>query len=631
MAVQRAFDITLAEGKTKLLEVTRVGTQDHDGTRVQVGAEYQPVQVVALHLAAPDLCKQRFEAFADARKLGTRCKLQTKVVDPQARLADAVRVFIQHTRSHVFEHRQRVRQGDLGYAVDLEAQQSRRCIQRAIQLHRQRVLWLQLVEQLGVLCRNRRAEVLAVGDRKHVGKPAGQGQARAFTMASQHFGGAIVFPALGHAGDALLQRRHVHPAHRVALGPHHIVDACQRAVGEHGGELQRLPVQRRHQRRADLDPQLGVVAVTLYEDLRRGEAPERIMAQEHPGALAFLQPQYADGVFAQGRDIDLEQLVARITVQDRLQGFGGMAVGYHTSASDHLGGTAAHPGYVTDRRRIGSRGVEAQETVFTDQLARDVESLHGNIVQPGRAMYGRACHGLGHQQQVVAAQQGHCLCRQAGLGSLRRAPQYAQASAGAGHQGHVVALAAQVVVTCAEEGEVAVLQPLQECHSLVPGRFGQRRGGALRPHLGQALQHGLPVVDGGAHVAQHPGQVSRQVFPVDQGDQAVTFDGDQGRCGAGSCRLVPGTHPSCLQYRVVCVTRHQQQRVDDPVCRAAIAVYRHGHRIDQKRHVVVHDLDHRMFADETVLCQARVEHAHPGTMGFGAATHQSPVRIGQSK
>ena len=104
VAVQRTFDVGLAESKAELPEIPRVGAQHHDGARIEPGAEYQAVQIVTLHFAAPGPDEQRLEALPDAPVVRFDRHLQAQVMDPQVVTANPVRVFIQHARPHAFEH-----------------------------------------------------------------------------------------------------------------------------------------------------------------------------------------------------------------------------------------------------------------------------------------------------------------------------------------------------------------------------------------------------------------------------------------------------------------------------------------------------------------------------------------------
>ena len=180
---------------------------------------------------------------------------------------------------------------------------------------------------------------------------------------------------------------------------HQVVNTGLRAVGQRRGEFNRLAVQRCHQLVADAHTQFGVEALARNKHLGRNETTKRIAPQEDPCALTLLQAQDADGVLTQCGGIDLEQFVARVSVQDRLQRFGRVALGHDAGAGHDLRGALAHARNFTDRRRISSGGVEAQKAHFTDNLATRVETLDADVVEPGRAVHGGARHGLGHQHQ----------------------------------------------------------------------------------------------------------------------------------------------------------------------------------------------------------------------------------------
>ena len=274
-------------------------------------------------------------------------------MDPAGIVANAVGVFVEHPRTHLLQHRQRVGQGDLGGVVDLEAQHARLGVERAVQLDGQRRGRVQPGQDVGVFGRSRCGEVLPVAGREGVGEPVRQGQARALAVRAQHLAGAFVFPALRQPGNTGLQRVGMGERWRGPPGTHDVVDTRQRAVGQGRGELDRAAVELGHQLGAHLDTQLGVVPVTLHEHLDRCETPERVAAREHAGALALLQPQYADGMGAQGVEVDLEQFVTRIPLQDRLQGLRGMAVGHNACALHDLQGALAHTGNVRYRRGVG--------------------------------------------------------------------------------------------------------------------------------------------------------------------------------------------------------------------------------------------------------------------------------------
>jgi len=179
------------------------------------------------------------------------------------------------------------------------------------------------------------------------------------------------------------------------------MNACQRTVGQHGRELNGLPVQCRHQFVADLYTQFGVEALSRHKHQSRGKTAKRVAAQEQACALALLQAQYADGVLGQCGGVDLEQLVARVHIQNRLQRFGCVAVGHHTSGRHDCSDAAAHLGNLPDGSGVGRGCVKTQKAGFAHHRACRIEAFYGYIVQPGGAVHGRAGHGLGDQDQLV--------------------------------------------------------------------------------------------------------------------------------------------------------------------------------------------------------------------------------------
>ncbi len=178
-----------------------------------------------------------------------------------------------------------------------------------------------------------------------------------------------------------------------------------------------------------------------------------------------------------------------------------MAVGNHTGSLQYGGNAAAYLGNFTDRCGVGCGGVETQKAGFTDDLACRIKAFDGHVVQPGRAVHGGARHGLGYQYQLGGLHQRQGFGGQAGFGRARRSPKNAQAGFGFGNQTHHVAVALEVVVARAEEGEVAVFQPAQEVHAFLAPGWRQRGTGCSRSHGLGAFQHGLPVLNGCAHIA----------------------------------------------------------------------------------------------------------------------------------
>ncbi len=77
-----------------------------------------------------------------------------------------------------------------------------------------------------------------------------------------------------------------------------------------------------------------------------------------------------------------------------------------------------------------------------------------------------------------------------------------------------------------------------------------------------------------------------------------------------------------------------EDRMDDQVQRQAVAIDLHRHRIDEKRHVIVDDLDDRVLRLPAVLLDRRVEHAHARASRVALACEipvrkRRPVEVGR--
>ena len=249
VAVQSNFDVVLTEGKTKLPEVARIGAQHGDGTGIQRAAERQFVQVIALDFTAPGQAKEIFKTLLDTGQIGLDRQLQTEIVNPEQRIgaANVVGVFIEHQGAHALQHRQGVRQRDFAGTVDLETQLTRTGIKCSVKLDSQRRCWRQAGQHIGVLGRDGSGKIFAVSSRKGIGKAPRQQQPLTFAMSAQQLVAAVVLPALRQFCDARFQRRQVDILGRSGPGPHQVMDARLRAVGQGRGELDRLPLQRTHQ------------------------------------------------------------------------------------------------------------------------------------------------------------------------------------------------------------------------------------------------------------------------------------------------------------------------------------------------------------------------------------------------
>ena len=151
---------------------------------------------------------------------------------------------------------------------------------------------------------------------------------------------------------------------------------------------------------------------------------------------------------------------------------------------------------------------------------------------------------------------------------------------------------------------------------------GQRR----RPLLDlahdclQTVAHRLPIVDRGAYVVEHPRDVRGERFQSRRFGDAVDFDVNE-RLAPRALRILCGKSGK----RPVRAPLDHHDRMDDQMHREAVAVHFHRHRIDEKGHVVVDDLDDRMRRLPAVLFERRIEDADSGPAGVALA-REVPVR-----
>src|SRR6185312_14743005 len=116
-----------------------------------------------------------------------------------------------------------------------------------------------------------------------------------------------------------------------------VVHACQRGVGEAriGGRDPSAIGAR--QDAAGPRRQLGIVLVARQEEQQRGEAVERIAPLEQPNAWPVVEVQYAQRLGEQVVLAHLEELVARMVLDDVLQALFVVAARYRGGPDQDVG------------------------------------------------------------------------------------------------------------------------------------------------------------------------------------------------------------------------------------------------------------------------------------------------------
>ena len=170
-----------------------------------------------------------------------------------------------------------------------------------------------------------------------------------------------------------------------------------------------------------------------------------------------------------------------------------------------------------------------------------------------------------------------------------------------------------------------VVDPAQEIPDLghVLRRHVRRRRLQFLDDRRHRVTNGPPVLDGGADIVDHRlhgGGNPGQPFAGLPGDLEM-HEGFGGDAGPRFVGLHQFPQPSAL------VTAHLEDGVDDQVNDQPLAIELGGDGIDQKRHVVGDDLDHRVFRPPAVFFDGRVVDAH-GSLAGGAGGREIPVRQG---
>ena len=405
---------------------------------------------------------------------------------------------------------------------------------------------------------------------------------------------------------------------------HHEVQPGQRGLGDAGRVVDARALEGGPQDRLHLEPHRRVVAVARDVHQARHEPAELVLAQEELGLAALLQVQHRGGVVVQLVLVGLEQLVARVGLEDLEEVLAGVRVGREAGAVEDRVDLVGQHGDPQHRLGVGRRREQAEEAPLPRDLAGLVERLDADVVEVGRAVDRGSTVGLGDDEQLALA--GHPAGPLAQPHPLARRVIAQQPEAGALHRREHVGprVVAQLVLAVAEEGEVVVGQPGEQPTGLLDLLGGDADGrglvedlrdlGALGTHLG-------PVLNDLAHVGEHAAQVGRDLLAV--GGVAVAVDLEVhpglaqdpelgGRAAPVDAARVCGPPVEDLLELAGRVAAHEHQRVHNDVDGAAHAHQLGGDRVHEEGHVVGDDLDNGVPAGPALLLELGVEHLDLG-------------------
>jgi hypothetical protein len=633
------LEVVLRVRGARLAQVLRDRAQDDDLTPGELRGEDEPVEAVGLGAAVPD---RGDRALEEVTQLVVRALLpdrgvgnaQAEVVDVQARsvgAGDLERVLVDDLDAHVGEDRQHVGQREGVDPEELEAPDGVGRLRRPVEGDARAGARAEPVEvgEVGHALAHR--EGLLVGGRERATEAVEQPVALLLAVLGAQGVTEAVGPRAADLDEALLEQvllGAVEPTDPLAtLDAHDELQPRQGRLADARGELDGLPAEGVLEQVGHLHANGRVVAVARDVDQAGDEAAEVVLADEQLGAAPLLQLGDGHRRLVELLDAGLDQLVARVALEDTEEVLAGVAVVGHAGAVEHalnLLGDQRHPQH---RLGVGRGGVEAEEAALADHGAVVGVGLDPDVVEVGHAVHGGARVGLGQHEDVglvglgrrLGAQDLRCLAQR------RVGAQQAQARTGHGFDDLAGLGLAQGVVAVTQEGEVVVGHPAQEPDrelGLVGvdalGRGALELGGddeGLGAHL-------RPVLDGLANVLEDVAHGALELGPSPL--VALAVDGEQHpRLGdLADSTLGDLAGGVSVQHRLEAadgVAAHDELRVDDEVDVDARADEGAGDGIDQEGHVVGDDLDDGSGVGPAVDLGRRVVDPHVRHAGMPVA------------
>ena len=367
---QRLLHVPVAERDARLAQVLADRPQHGDLAPGECGAEDEAVVAVVLHLAAPGAHERVLEAVADAAGIEiARSRVgQAEVVDPDpvgAVRDDRVRALVRNLHAHVLEQRQHVGEGEGAAGPEqLRAQHARPGLERAVEADAESLVPWELLDVHDVRERGAGHPVGPVGGWKSLRVTAKQlGAALLAELLDERLLEVVGPGARGrhehHLDLACVEFRH--------LAGFHVRDEMQ-AYHDGLGHARRVVDARGaggvSQDRLDAAPVLRVEAVARHEHEHREEAPKRVAPCEQPQSLALAEVKDPHRHLEQLVRRDLEQLVARIRVEDLEQRLLVVAAVREARALEHRGDPAPQDRDLGRGRAVGRVRVEPEEATL---------------------------------------------------------------------------------------------------------------------------------------------------------------------------------------------------------------------------------------------------------------------------
>ncbi len=183
----------------------------------------------------------------------------------------------------------------------------------------------------------------------------------------------------------------------------HEVEACEHRLAEPDVPLVAPRAERIGEDLGDLQPHGCRVTVAGEEHHAGDEAPVDLAADEHADLAAFLQTQDAHRVREERVGADLEEVVARIGLEDRDEILLVVTRREEAGSLDDGRDLAPEQRYVDRVRVVRGRREQPEEPVFADDGAVLVEAPDAHVVEVGRPVDRRPPVGFREDEQVLLA------------------------------------------------------------------------------------------------------------------------------------------------------------------------------------------------------------------------------------
>ena len=519
-------------------------------------------------------------------------------MEPDLRRAlrlDVIGALIDDAKAHVFQHRHPLGQRNRpALAEDFQPRAGQPGAALAVEVDAERPLRREQLDHAHIADGDRRRIDLAIIDREG----AAVARRQRVRLARVVGGGERLVQAVDPAAHDRFDRaveRGVIGIRRFALGAaDDEVHAHQRAFRKERIEGTHLAIERRCEIIADQRPDPAVVALARNVNEDRDKAVEAVAPRQHAHARTLAELKDGKRELIEQVFVDLEQFVARIGLQHIDQRLAGMARRLEAGTADDVVGLAPQIGNGAHRPRIGSRGEQPADAVFADQLAVPVETLDADIIHVDAAMHRRAQGRLGDDKEPRLLHERANFRRddERLVPALQR-PHIARAQQpkpGLEHRFEHVGIAGEDVIARAEQREIVRRKPFQKLHRF--GNFAgverRRMGAQFGDDGAQPLQHRPPILHGDANLGENVFERAHDLGAPRRLRDAFDVDVDEAFVPAAILRSAVERRQRSRR-----VALHGEHRMDQKANVETALIELADDRIEQKRHVVIDDVEHR--------------------------------------